>query len=118
MIATDARSARWTDEEDAVLRRLAPTHSARQIGQVIGRSKLAVYGRAQRRGWRLPVKTGDLDQRTKHPDSLVEWTRRQREQGMPVSKIAQKAGVPYSIVKSWVYFEARRSASLSLVRHG
>lgn len=54
----------WAPEEDALLRRLAPSISDETAAAVIGRSKTAV----QRRRWRLgipcPLKWSDEDERT------------------------------------------------------
>lgn len=40
---------RWTDDLDAIMREMAPDHSASQIASVIGTTRCAVIGRCRRR---------------------------------------------------------------------
>lgn len=42
----------WTEEQDAVLREMYAEHFAGEIAAIVGRSKSAVYGRAQKLGLR------------------------------------------------------------------
>lgn len=104
----------WTPAEDALLRRRAPTSTAKQLARSLGRTPNAVHQRAYRLRVRLQ-KAGDLDYRTKYPDRDVEQARALHESGMPPSEIARKTGIPIGSIKSFVYYRGRAAASLVLV---
>lgn len=106
----------WSRFEDGRIRRLAATHTAKQLAALLpGRTVNAIHQRAYLLKVRLQ-KAGDRDYRTKYPDALVERVRQLHEQGKAPSAIARETGVPLGSVKSFVYYRGRAQASLVLIQ--
>jgi hypothetical protein len=102
----------WSRREDRTIRRLAATHTAKQLAELLpGRTVNAIHQRAYRLKVRLQ-KAGDRDYRTKDSDALVERVRQLHEQGKAPSAISRETGVPIGSVKSFAYYRARAQASL------
>lgn len=105
----------WTYAEQAELRRLAPTHTAEQIGALLHRTSHAVHQQAYKLKGRLQ-KAGDQNHGTKYSDALVEQIRTMHELGTKPAAIARETGVPIGNVKAFVYYRNRSSASLALLK--
>lgn len=112
MIDTEPRQ--WTPAEVRSLERLAPTHTAAEIADRLGRTANAVHQQAYLRKIRLQ-KSGDRDYRTKYSDALVEQCRALHDAGVQPKEISERTGVPLASVKAFVYYLQRADASLSLL---
>lgn len=110
------RPGPWNPAEVRALQRLAPTHTAAEIADRIGRSVNAVYQQAYLRNIKLQ-KAGDRDYRTKYSDALVEECRELHDAGVPPSEISARTGVPLGSVKAFVYYQQRADASLTLLEN-
>jgi GcrA cell cycle regulator len=81
---------KWTPEEDAVLRRLWPTRSARQLGVLLKKTRNAVIGRVQR----LKLSTTPEQKRQRQSEGMKRMHARRRPKRKPLVPPAAKAVPP------------------------
>ncbi len=88
----DASPIKWTPEEDEILQRLFPTHSNKQIGDLIGRAKDAVSKRAMLLGITKPRGTRRIGHYSKWSSEQVTALKSMYAQKMDHADIATELG--------------------------
>jgi DNA-directed RNA polymerase specialized sigma24 family protein len=106
MSAPPSNHSRWTQDEDAVIRRFAHSMTAEEIGARLNRTKKAVHIRAQKLGVSLQ-KYGEHAYQAKYSDELVERCRVLHDEGRRPSEIAAATGVNVFSVHKIVYYGMR-----------
>lgn len=91
----------WSEREELVLRRHASTHTAREVGAMLGRSQHSVSARAARLGISF-LKHGIHNKNTRHPDEKVRAALALQQQGVGAIEISKRLGVPASTVSQWI----------------
>ncbi|EGQ4787402.1 AsnC family protein [Salmonella enterica subsp. enterica serovar Durban] len=90
----------FTPEQDKFIRDNCLTMTIRKVAEVLRKSPYAVVFRAKKMGVSY-AKFGDLNPRTKHPDSDVELIRALHDDGISFAEIARKfelhPGTVYSL---------------------
>lgn len=114
--ATCSRALRrraWTNEEIRTVRKMAGTTTALEIAKEIGRPYDSVKSLARKRGIDLR-QYGEKHPMAKYPDSAVECSRRLHEKGWSAPRISKMYGWPEAVVKTWIYYIARKNDPVKL----
>jgi DNA-binding CsgD family transcriptional regulator len=107
---TGLRAGLWTTEEIRTLRLLAGKIPAKEIARIMNRSYQRMHDVAARHGIKLAMHGAD-HHASKHPDLIVEITRRLSEE-IPVlsySQIGRIVGVHPKTLAEWCRFDKRTS---------
>ena len=96
----------WTSDELRTIRTCATTHTAAQVGAMLGRNRNTVMAQARRMGIRY-----------QRPSSMHPWVRHDAETvqaaldahvaGESMQSIASRLGVPYHTVYGWCSMRRR-----------
>lgn len=103
----------WSEDEDAILRRLAGKQSAASIAKLLSnrqqfsnRTERAVWARAQRLKLSM-LHYAEHNHSTKHSEETVERVRTLHDQGITPKVIAASTGIPLKTVERFVYYLGR-----------
>lgn len=100
---------KYTRHEIAILQKHAATHTARQIGEMLGRTRLSVKRKAYELGIKMR-KSGDNHYLTKHTDHEIELCRALYDEGLNCRQIAEKMETSHSYVRKIVAHIVRKPA--------
>lgn len=97
---------RWSDRDIFLITRYAGLKSAKEIGEMIGRSPQSVKSKAQE--LMVPLyQYGEKHHNAKHSDATVEYCRRLNENGMSQRKVAAHVNISVGMVRPWLEYRKR-----------
>lgn len=100
------RSKYWTEEEEAILLKLAPTKTSAEIAEVLERTKDGVRGRARKLGISLQ-KIGENHSSARHDNATIEKVGKLRQQGLFPKEISRETGLPIGTIRSILFGQIR-----------
>lgn len=93
---------RWSSAEDKTLKDHASTLTAKQIGNLLGRTAGAISHRASIIGVEMR-KRGDAYHGRKYPEADIEMARQLHREGMSLKLVAEKMEIPFASLKNYFY---------------
>lgn len=100
---------KFTNEEIDLIRKHGRTHTAQQIGNMIGRSRRSVANKAFELGISMK-KNGDNHYNVKHSDHDIELCRAMFDDGLSVREIAEKMEIKQEYLSNILHFHKRKPA--------
>lgn len=100
---------KYTPAEIQLIREYAATHTAKQIGEILGRSRRSVLQKAG--SLKVSIgRSGDRHYNVKHTDHDVELCRALYDEGLNCRQIAEKMEISHSYVRKIVAHIVRKPA--------
>lgn len=100
---------KYTRHDIAILRKHAATHTAQQIGKMLGRSRRSVLQKAG--ALKVSIsRSGDRHYNVKHTDHEIELCRVLYDEGLTCRQIAEKMEISHSYVRKIVAHIVRKPA--------
>lgn len=100
---------KYTPAEVRLIRKYATSHTAAQIGEMLGRSRGSVKSKVFRMGLHM-MKCGGTHFNVKHTDHDIELCRVLYDEGLTCSQIAEKMETSPSYVRKIVAHIVRKPA--------
>lgn len=100
---------KYTPAEVRLIRKYAVTHTAQQIGEMLGRSRYSVIQKARSEGISM-IKHGETHYNVKYTDHDVELCRALHDEGLSQTEIAKKMEIPRPYVCKMVNHIVRKPA--------
>lgn len=100
---------RFTRDEVNLIHSHAATHTAQQLGDMLGRTRRSIANKAHSLGISMK-KRGDNHYNVKHSEHDIELCRALFDDGMSVREISEKMEIDQPYLSNILYFHKRKPA--------